>query len=414
MQTKDGKLMLTSRLHIVGLPYHEVGGCLGEFFAEAQGRAMTLRPEPTNEWDANAICAYDWQGRHVGYVSGNDVMEAWRTLRGSGRRSLRGRVTMVNAEHKCLTFECQVESLGEVEDLFPQAPYLDWAYSGPVLRQTQEMVTLEYMMDEISERLEERDDWNDAEHDDFVALATRFCRLSKYDLSGDMSDYRRRLCLQLLTTKDDELLAIAEELKMAFGRTGRETHGGEVLDYWMRVLSEPKMVKSLLVHRQEYDVDKVRQQLEAFPEMMYQEWLENKEHFVSKLLYMHIPRKVLWQLVSGIAFYEAVMTRHGMEEEREYQEPEESPIYLSTARGQKIDLIRVLNVMYEQGRFNGKDGAKLMKKEFFATMGRVLNVDLSDYDKHLSRAFSDGTKLEKNICVFDDMKEKMIAIWNSK
>ena len=185
MQTKDGKLMLTSRLHIVGLPYHEVGGCLGEFFAEAQGRAMTLRPEPTNEWDANAICAYDWQGRHVGYVS-------------------------------------------------------------------------------------------------------------------------------------------------------------------------------------------------------------------------------------GIAFYEAVMTRHGVEEEREYQVPEESPIYLSTARGQKIDLIRVLNVMYEQGRFNGKDGAKLMKKEFFATMGRALNVDLSDYDKHLSRAFSDGTKLEKNICVFDDMKEKMIAIWNSK
>ena len=51
--------MLTSRLHIVALPYYEAGECLSEFLAEAQGRAMTLRPEPTNEFDANAIRAYD-------------------------------------------------------------------------------------------------------------------------------------------------------------------------------------------------------------------------------------------------------------------------------------------------------------------------------------------------------------------
>ena len=29
---------------------------------------------------------------------------------------------------------------------------------------------------------------------------------------------------------------------------------------------------------------------------------------MARLLYMHIPRRVLWQLVSGIAFYEAVKT----------------------------------------------------------------------------------------------------------
>ena len=42
---------------------------------------------------------------------------------------------------------------------------------------------------------------------------------------------------------------------------------------------------------------------------MFERWLENKEHFMARLLYMHIPRRVLWQLVSGIAFYEAVKTR---------------------------------------------------------------------------------------------------------
>ena len=87
---------------------------------------------------------------------------------------------------------------------------------------------------------------------------------------------------------------------------------------------------------------------------------------------------------------------------------------LSTAKGQKIDMIRTLNVMYEQGRFKGKDGRHLTKKDFFTWMGRVLNVDLSDYDKDLSRSMSDSTKLEKHLKVFEDMKQKMIEIWNSK
>jgi hypothetical protein len=80
----------------------------------------------------------------------------------------------------------------------------------------------------------------------------------------------------------------------------------------------------------------------------------------------------------------------------------------------KIDLIRTLNVMYEQGRFTGKDGKKLTKKEYFTQMGLTLHVDLSDYDKDLSRSMSDSTKLEKHLKVFDDMKLKMIEIWNSK
>ena len=65
MPSEKLKAMLTSILRIVALPYYEAGGCLGEFLAEAQGRSMTLRPEPTNDFDANAIRAYDWQGRHV-------------------------------------------------------------------------------------------------------------------------------------------------------------------------------------------------------------------------------------------------------------------------------------------------------------------------------------------------------------
>jgi hypothetical protein len=33
---------------------------------------MTLRPDPANDFDVLAVCAYDWQGRHVGYVALED------------------------------------------------------------------------------------------------------------------------------------------------------------------------------------------------------------------------------------------------------------------------------------------------------------------------------------------------------
>ena len=276
---------------------------------------------------------------------------------------------------------------------------------------------MEYMMDEISERLDEYGRWDEAERVDFVKLATRFSALSKYDLSGEMSDYRRRLCLRLMETNDETFMLLIEELKMAYGRTGRESQGGEVLDYWMRMLSDSKVVRSLLVHRHEYDIESIREQLEMFPKSMYQEWLENRERFVTKLLYMHIPRPVLWQFVSGIAFYEAVTARMALETAAAQVangESVESPVFLSGAKGQKIDMIRTLNVMYEQGRFNGKDGTKLKKKDYFKAMGKAMNVDLSDYDKDLSRSMSDSTKLEKHLKTFEDMKEKMTEIWNSK
>ena len=410
--------MLTCNLHIIALPYYEVGKCLGDFFAEAQGRVMTLRPEPTNEFDANAIRAYDWQGRHVGYVASHDLLEAWQALRGCGRHSLRGRIVEVNSEHKCVVFECSVDALACLEELYPQASYFEWTYTGPTLKPTQEMVTLEYMMDEVSERLDEYECWNDDEREDFITLANRFASLSKYDLSGDMSDFRRRLCLRLMGMKNNAFQPLVEELKMSYGRSGRESQGGEVLDYWMGVLSEEKAIRTLLVHRHEYDVEKVFKQLESFPEAMFQEWQENREHFISKLLYLHIPRKVLWRFVSGIAFYETMTARNKACEEQTQLEPSKaddgSPVCLSTAKGQKIDLIRIINVMYEQGRFKGREGEKLTKKEVFITIGKALNMDLSDYDKDLSRSMSDSTKLEKHLKTFDDMKQKMIEIWNSK
>ena len=97
------------------------------------------------------------------------------------------------------------------------------------------------------------------------------------------------------------------------------------------------------------------------------------------------------------------------EVEKEY----ESPVCLSKERGIKIDLIRVVYVLYKLGFFTGKDGRKITQKEVFSAIGKAVNVDLSSYDSDLSRALSDSTKLEKHLSIFDRMKEKMEEVFNN-
>ena len=172
------------------------------------------------------------------------------------------------------------------------------------------------------------------------------------------------------------------------------------------------------------DIDEKLRQL---PGELYLD-IDKRDMVLSRLYYMNTPRKALDAIITMLMLRELTCCHLGIEMkpmiESEYgcdkvvEECDElyteSPIYLNTAKGQKIDLIRVLNVMFEQGRFKGKDGAKLTKKDFFTEMGHTLHVDLSEYDKDLSRSMSDSTKLEKHTKPFEDMKQKMIDIWNSK
>ncbi len=91
-----------------------------------------------------------------------------------------------------------------------------------------------------------------------------------------------------------------------------------------------------------------------------------------------------------------------------------SNIHLNSATGKKIDFIRVMNTLYELGFFLNSQGSRITKKEFFTTIGKTVNIDLSKYDKDLSRSISDSTALDKHLCIFNDMRQKMIDIFNSK
>ena len=60
-----------------------------------------------------------------------------------------------------------------------------------------------------------------------------------------------------------------------------------------------------------------------------------------------------------------------------------SSVYLAERTGAKIDIIRILNVLYEMGTFVGENGKKISKKDFMIAMGQAMNVDLRGYEKDL-------------------------------
>lgn len=91
-----------------------------------------------------------------------------------------------------------------------------------------------------------------------------------------------------------------------------------------------------------------------------------------------------------------------------------SSVYLSPVRGKKIDFIRVVNVLYELGLFTDKDGVRCTKKEAFLAFGRAVNLDLSNYNKDLSRALNDTTTRERQLQIFKDMRQKMAEIYQDK
>lgn len=90
-----------------------------------------------------------------------------------------------------------------------------------------------------------------------------------------------------------------------------------------------------------------------------------------------------------------------------------SHVFLSSARGTKIDFIRVVNCLYELGFFTDDKGGKISKKEVMTALGQAVNVNLSEYQNDLSRSLSDSTKLEKHLDIFDRLKGKMEEVFNN-
>lgn len=395
---------------------------------------VSLFAEPTNLFNPDCIMAFS-RGKRIGRVADECVGEVKSLLAQSEDPILFARVEDVTIkEHGHLTVVVEAEKLTNILPLQSSAIEWDmWLRDDMVRLSPHQQVLAEkeayYML-----KSQLMTNVDGADITDLKIYLGLWMEGSCHDLSRETREARTQFIAQLEKAQNKEVRLLNEPLKQQrTSMCGRMALIERTSEWWTERLESEEMKRLWtqwwLVNEGRLwgglrDVDELLRQL---PGQLYND-IGKRDVVLSRLYYMQTPRKTLDAILTLLMLRELTCRQLGIEMkpmiESEYgcdkvveecDEPQaESPIYLSTAKGQKIDLIRVLNVMFEQGRFKGKDGAKLTKKDFFTEMGHTLHVDLSDYDKDLSRSMSDSTKLEKHTKPFEDMKQKMIDIWNSK
>ena len=394
---------------------------------------VTLSPDPTNHIHEAAIQARA-MGQRIGRVAFECVDKAWDLLRESGQPMMLASVKEVDIRnHGYVMVTVSGDDLQVAQT--PQAAEIEWKewMSGLPLLPPSEQIQAEqeaaYVIDHVFlPRLAET---SIKELKPYIDI---WLKGSQHDLSREARQKRSFYIEQLEAAQDKNVRQLAEALKEQRRRIcERAPLDEQATTWWTRRLESAEMQRLWMQWWLANEgllwggLREIDEKLRQLPGQLYND-IGKRDVVLSRLYYVNTPRKALDAILTLLMLRELTCRQLGIEMkpmiESEYgsdrvveecDEPQtESPIYLSTAKGQKIDLIRVLNVMYEQGRFTGKDGAKLTKKDFFIETGRTFHVDLSNYDKDLSRSMSDSTKLEKHLKPFEDMKLKMIEIWNSK
>ena len=394
---------------------------------------VTLSPDPTNHIHEAAIQARA-MGQRIGRVAFECVDRAWDLLRESGQEMMLASVKGVDIRnHGYVMVTVSADDLKAAQmPQMPEIEWKEWMSDLPLLppsEQIQAEQEVAYVIDHVFlPRLAET---SIKELKPYIDI---WLKGSQHDLSREARQKRSFYIEQLEAAQDKNVRQLAEALKEQRRRIcERAPLDEQATTWWTQRLESAEMQRLWLQWWMGNEgqlwasLRAIDEKLRHLPGELYLD-IDKRDVVLSRLYYMNTPRKALDAIITQLMLRELTCRELGIEMkpmiESEYGSDKvveeydvtytESPIYLSTAKGQKIDLIRVLNVMYEQGRFTGKDGSKLTKKDFFIEAGRTFHVDLSNYDKDLSRSMSDSTKLEKHLKPFEDMKLKMIEIWNSK
>ena len=79
----------------------------------------------------------------------------------------------------------------------------------------------------------------------------------------------------------------------------------------------------------------------------------------------------------------------------------------------KIDFIRIINALWELNAFVKDNGTYPTKQNTMIAFGNILGIDLSNYDKDLSKALNNSS-VEVNIEIFKKMEGKITSICADK
>ena len=283
------------RFDVVGLYHWDVRDRWKEYAAEAVGKQLTMQPQPENVKYPYAVRVRE--GRmHIGYVAVTDLDVIYQALRGSGKNRLRGVVVESNSDPAVLTVECEVERVDWDYEPFDDSVYQDWHYDGLALM-PKKLEQLQDLTDDIIDGLEQK-----SASDDLRPLVETLLESSLYDMSREMTRARYRIERLLSARKEPELKVFADNMRQHKGWLMCHDDRDRVARYLFVELPSQLQQKGLEHSHYTYDnrLSELKSQLTSFPYQLYDKFQCDPVDFLREVYYHHVPRRYLFQLLSGI------------------------------------------------------------------------------------------------------------------
>lgn len=138
--------------------------------------------------------------------------------------------------------------------------------------------------------------------DELLKGVKALLKTNLYDASREMSRSRHKLERLLASHEDKRLRDAAVKLRQQKGMLMRHEVRDEVARYLFVQLPEELQRKGLEGSHYTYDnrLDELEAQLRAFPFQLYDKFLSDPVDFLREVYYNHVPRRVLFPLLSGI------------------------------------------------------------------------------------------------------------------
>lgn len=423
---------------------------------------VVLRLDEQNHYDSQAVVVLE-HGRQIAYLAADDAHRCVAEFGGLLRVGIPVRVKEVSVEKhgvfrverpmmKGAAFAAGASSAAAssvpAASSLPAA--LDWsgwmepaALALPAAFR-QRIESLELIIDFCLGEME-ADEEGGASSSEAVLCEYLECWLEEvsFDVSREAHERMLRYRQLLEASGRQKLMEMAERMEKALVKGGCIEVTRKRCEMWQQMM-EDEGVKEDFEHLMAFSTDapqvmladtemKVRQ----LPGRLY-DFIADDAKFLTHLRYLMPPLDALRNILSYRLLRGLLCKKLGVSDaacrvagntgssassssvssvsasEKEEERGGGSSVYLSPVRGKKIDFIRVVNVLYELGLFTDKDGVRCTKKEAFLAFGKAVNLDLSNYNKDLSRALNDTTTRERQLQIFKDMRLKMAEIYNDK
>lgn len=275
------------KFHVVGIRHHDYAGKLDELYQRAEGKSMTMHLEDENVMEENAVRVY-LSSKFVGYIrTGAERMMAEELVR-KERLSVIGQVTEIDRKNRIITLEVDSDAEYECKGRERSRALRNWKYYGEKLRQADEEVSLNAMLNNLQMCVEQQEEW-----DETMTQYLDFIEANLWRDAGVESQRQLDTIEHLLTANSDVIKGYKEAAqRVVFIMTDVNSPESrqKLVDY-MNMQARSEEVACMISNSEE-----ACKKVNKLPYSLRRLFDRNPQEYVGRLRYLRFPYRKIRQL----------------------------------------------------------------------------------------------------------------------